>query len=128
MKIRSLALASLFVVNLVRATTITENFSSDPLQNGWQVFGNANLFQWNSTNQNLEVTWDSTNVNSYFNHPLGYTLTTNDDFSLSFDLRLADIALGADPRKTNTFEIALGFINLVGLPIKVRAAIAGKPK
>jgi hypothetical protein len=92
-KFRSLALAGLFVLSLARsgATTITENFSTDPLQNGWQVFGDTSLFQWNSEDHNLAVIWDSSKTNSFFYHPLGYTLTTNDDFSLSFDLRLDDV-------------------------------------
>ena len=70
------------------AATITENFSANPLQNGWQIFGDTNLFQWDSTNQNLAVTWDSSQTNSYFYHPLGTILTRNDDFSLAFDLAI----------------------------------------
>ena len=106
-KIRSLALAGLFVLFATRsgATTITENFSSDPLHNGWQIFGNTNLFQWDSTNQNLAVTWDSTQPNSYFYHPLGTILTTNDDFSLSFDIQVGDA------NATGFFELAVGFLN-----------------
>ncbi len=91
MKIRSLALASLFAVQLGRATTITEDFATDPLQHGWKNFGNTNLFHWNVTNQNLEVTWDSSQTNSFFYLPLNTILTTNDDFSLAFDLRLDDV-------------------------------------
>jgi hypothetical protein len=48
------------------AATISENFANDPLRNGWQIFGDTNLFQWDSTNQNLDVTWDSSQTNSYF--------------------------------------------------------------
>ena len=62
------------------------------MQNGWQVFGDTNLFQWDSTNQNLDVTWDSSQTNSYFFRPLGTILAKSDDFSLSFDLQLNDIA------------------------------------
>ena len=52
-KIRSLALAGLFAFVAARsgATTIAENFTNNPLQDGWQVFGDTNLFQWDSTNQ-----------------------------------------------------------------------------
>jgi hypothetical protein len=100
----SLALAGLSVLSVVRATVITENFSSDPLQNGWQVFGDTNLFQWDSTNHNLVVTWDSSQPNSYFYHPLGTILAIDDDFSVSFDLRLGDI-------NDTGFEIAIGFLN-----------------
>jgi hypothetical protein len=95
------------------AATFTENFSADPLQNGWQIFGDTNLFAWDSTNQNLVVTWDSSQTNSYFYHPLGTILARSDDFGISFDLQLADIAIGVNPAKTNTFEIADGFINFV---------------
>jgi hypothetical protein len=83
----SLALASLSVA---RATIITENFSANPLQNGWQIFGNTNLFRWNSTNQNLEVTWDSSQPDSFYYRPLGTILAIEDDFSLSFDLQVFD--------------------------------------
>jgi hypothetical protein len=74
------------------AATFNEDFSADPLQNGWQVFGNANLFQWDSTNQNLDVTWDSSQTNSYFYKALGTILAKSDDFSLSFDFQLNDVA------------------------------------
>jgi hypothetical protein len=95
MKIRSLALAGLFIALSLAsawATTITENFSTDPLAHGWKTFGNTNLFVWNSTNQNVEVTWDSTNQNSYLALPLGTVLARTDAFSLSFDLTLTDAA------------------------------------
>ena len=35
------------------------------------------------------------------------------DFSLSFDLQLSDIAVGVDSNKPDTFELAVGFINLL---------------
>ena len=89
-----------------------EDFATDPLPNGWQVFGDTNLFTWDSTNQNLEVTWDSTHPNSYFYHPLGVAVTRYDDFSLEFDLRLTDIASGVEPGKTGPLEIGVGFLNL----------------
>ena len=66
-----LALAGLSVVSASRAVTVVEDFSTDPQAKGWQVFGDTNLFAWNSTNRNLEVTWDSTQPNSYFYYPLG---------------------------------------------------------
>jgi hypothetical protein len=86
----ALALTGLFVSSTTRAEVITENFSANPPQSGWRIFGNPDLFQWNSTNQNLEVTWDSTQTNSYFYRPLGTILARDDDFSLSFDLQLRD--------------------------------------
>jgi hypothetical protein len=94
------------------ATVITEDFSTDPRPNGWSGFGNTNLFHWNPTNQNLEVTWDSSQPNSYFHHPLGTILARDDGFSLAFDLRLEDIGPGTDTNKPYAFELALGFLNL----------------
>jgi hypothetical protein len=102
----SLALAGLSVLPVAHATVITENFSANPLQNGWQIFGDTNLFQWDSTNHNLAVTWDSSQANSYFYHPLGTILTRNDDFSLSFDLQLSNAtACGYG------FELAIGLLH-----------------
>jgi hypothetical protein len=115
MKIRLslLALAGVLSVslNVAHATSFTENFASDPLQNGWQVFGDTNLFKWDSANQRLAVTWDSTRDNSYFHHPLGTVLTRHDDFSFSFDLRLSDIASGVEPGKTGPLQLGFGFLN-----------------
>ncbi|MGO8837807.1 MAG: hypothetical protein ACLQAH_03260 [Limisphaerales bacterium] len=109
----SLALAGLFGLSATRssATTIAENFSTDPLQNGWQVFGNTNLFQWDSTNQSLDVTWDSSQPNSYFHHPLGAVCSKTNDFLIAFDLRLNDIAIGTTPGEPFTFEMAIGLIH-----------------
>lgn len=112
MKIRSLAIASLFVLSVASAsaTTITENFSSNPLAHGWNIFGDTNSFVWNSASNNLAVTWDSRRTNSYFYHPLGTMLTRDDDFSIAFDLNLSDIASGIEPGKTGPLQIALGFV------------------
>jgi hypothetical protein len=113
-KFRSLALAGLFVLSAARcgAVNVAENFSTDPLQNGWRVFGQTNLFQWDSTNQNLNVTWDSRQTNSYFYHPLGTTVTRDDDFSIAFDLKLNDIASGVEPGKTGPMQLGFGLLNL----------------
>jgi hypothetical protein len=107
-KIRSLAIAGLFVLSVTTAlaATLAENFTSDPAADGWQVFGDTNLFQWDSTNQNLAVTWDSSQPNSYFYHPLGTILTRNDDFSIAFDLQLNDAEAGG-----YGFEIAISLLN-----------------
>jgi hypothetical protein len=90
MKIRSLAFAGLFVVSLAHATLVQEKFTTDPSLDGWQVFGDTNLFQWDPANQALDVTWDSTQENSYYYHPLGVTLTTNDSFCVQFDLQVSN--------------------------------------
>ncbi len=104
----SLALAGLSGLFTLHAgaTAITENFSANPMQNGWQISGNTNLFQWDPTNQNLDVTWDSSQPNSYFYHPLGTVLAIDDDFSLSFDLQLSNAtAYGYG------FELAIGLLH-----------------
>ncbi len=90
----------------------TENFANDPAQHDWKSSGETSLFHWNSTNQNLEVTWDSSKTNSYFYHPLGTVLARDDSFTFSFDLRLSDIAIGTTPGKSDTFQIAVGLINI----------------
>jgi hypothetical protein len=101
----------LLATSVLNAKTVHQGFSSDPLQNGWQEFGNTNLFHWNSTNQNLEVTWDSRESNSFFYIPLGTSLTRSDDFTLEFDLLLNDIVSGIEPGKTGPLEIGFGFYN-----------------
>jgi len=104
--------AALLIASVSVAKTISQNFAMNPLQNGWQEFGNINLFYWNSTNQNLEVTWDSRESNSFFYVPLGTSLTRNDDFSIDFDLLINDIVSGIEPGKTGPLEIGFGFFNL----------------
>ena len=105
-KIRPFAIAVLFAATAVHATLVQEKFAADPALDGWQVFGSTNLFHWNSTNQNLEVTWDSSQTNSYFYHPLGVTLTTNDSFCVLFDLQLHDtVAAGYG------HEVAVGLLH-----------------
>ena len=112
-KIRSclLALAGALVVSTATATTITENFTTDPAADGWQIFGDASLFQWDPTNQVLDVTWDSTQPNSYFYHPLGTILGSDDDFQVSFDLQFSNIVAGVNPDKPDALEVGVGFLN-----------------
>ena len=111
--LRLLALTSLSVLLAApgSATTIASRFSTDPLLNGWQSSGGTNLFRWNQANENLAVTWDSSQTNSYFYHLLDRAYGKNDDFLIMFDLRLNDITVGTTPGKALTFEIALGLIN-----------------
>jgi hypothetical protein len=110
-KICSLVLASVFSLSAAHATLVAEKFATDPSLDGWQVFGDTNLFHWNAPNQNLEVTWDSSQTNSYFYHPLGGYITRNDDFSVTFDLQLNDIASGVEPGKTGPMQLGFGFLN-----------------
>jgi hypothetical protein len=107
-----LALATASILPSCFGDTLTEDFSSNPLLNGWKIAGDTNLFQWNSTNHNLRVTWDSAQSNSYFYHPLDTVLARDNDFSLAFDLRLDDIGAGPDTNKLSSFPISIGFINL----------------
>ncbi len=113
LKIRllGLALAGLSIVCAPRcvAATFQEDFSAAPSTRGWKIFGNTNLFEWDSTNQNLRVTWDSSQTNSYCYLPLGTILTRNDDFSFAFDLRLLDASTGDT---TGPLQMALGLLNL----------------
>ena len=108
----SAAWAGFFVVlSAARAATLSEDFSTDPFQKGWRVFGNTNLYHWDASNHQLAVTWDSTQPNSYFYHPLGGRLTRYDDFRFDFDLRLDDIASGVEPGKTGPMQLGIGFQN-----------------
>jgi hypothetical protein len=107
-KNRSLAIASLSVLSVVsvHASTLVERFTTDPAPDGWQIFGDTNLFHWDSVNQKLSVTWDSSQSNSYFYHPLGRTLTINDSFCVQFDLQVNDaIASGYGN------ELAIGLLH-----------------
>ena len=91
--------------------TVEEDFSTDPLNQGWNIFGQTNLFHWNPAEKCLAMTWDSSQSNSYLRLPLQTLLTRRDDFSVSLDLRLHDIVPGADPDYPGTFQIAFGFQN-----------------
>ena len=95
------------------------------MQKGWQVFGDTNLFHWDATNQQLAVTWDSTQPNSYFYHPLGSRLTRYDDFTFEFDLRLSDIASNVEPGKTGPLQIGIGFQNYPWPPTPVTCGGTG---
>jgi len=103
----ALAIASLCALGNARAGTLVEKFNSNPSLDGWQVFGVTNLFGWDSTGQVLNVTWDSTQPNSYFYHPLGRTVTTNDGFCVVFDLQVNDAT-----NDNYGSELAVGLFNL----------------
>lgn len=103
----------IFIIGMAMALAIgafaggfTENFTSNPLTNGWKIFGDTNLFHWDATNHNMAVTWDSSQSNSYFYRPLGLTLTSNSDFRIEFDLRLKDAT-----NDGGTFQLAVGLLN-----------------
>ena len=106
-KISLLALGGLFALALHgNAVTFTENFTNNPAQNGWQIFGDTNLFQWDSTNDVMDVTWDSSQENSYFYHPLGVTLTRGENFTIAFDMQLNEAEAGG-----YGFQLAIGLLN-----------------
>jgi hypothetical protein len=99
----------------VGAAVFNESFAVDPRATGWRAAGETNLFRWNANNQNLEVTWNSARTNSFFDLPLRTVLTKSDDFSLAFELRMQDIAIGTSTNRPDTFEITLGFMNSTNL-------------
>ncbi len=92
-----------------QGAVLEEGFAADPLANGWSFFGQSNFFRWNPTAKNLEVTWDSSQPNSYFYHPLNTILARDDDFSVAFDLTLSDITTTTKP---GPFEIVVGLVRL----------------
>ena len=93
------------------AAVLQEDFSSDPLQRGWQALGDIRLFAWDAAGGKLQVTWDSRQTNSYFCRPLGTVLSQDDNFSVAFDLSLSDFTPGIDPLKNNSpFQIAVALI------------------
>ncbi|MDQ6630248.1 MAG: hypothetical protein M3Y82_00645 [Verrucomicrobiota bacterium] len=102
----------LVVVSFAGAATFQEDFSGNPADRDWKIFGDTNLFQWNAITQNLAVTWDSSRTNSYFYYSLKTILNRNDDFSFAFDLRMTEIIGGANPNKPSAFPLAIGFLNL----------------
>lgn len=91
--------------------TVTQDFSSNPLAQGWKQFGDASLFRWDEANQNLQVTWDSSRSNSYLQLPLGTIMSRSDDFRVELDLLLHDIHGGVDPTKPGPMQLAFGFHN-----------------
>jgi len=94
------------------AITIREDFASNPSNNGWKVWGNPSLFQWNKELECLDVTWDSSETNSYFYYSLNTELTKKDSFSLEFELQVFEAIAGTSSNKPFTFELSLGLINL----------------
>jgi hypothetical protein len=111
MKTYLVILIGLLTVCTSRATVIMERFTNDPAMDGWQVYGDTNLFQWDSTNLNLDVTWDSTQTNSYFFHYLDKAYSKTNDFVLTFDINMSDMTVGVTANEPYSFEIALGLIN-----------------
>ena len=101
----------LMVWEASHAASWVEDFSTDPVGNGWLRWGEPSLFQWDASNAVLDVTWDSSHPNSYFYWPLGTVLTKQDDFQVRFEFVLDSIAIGVGEGKPYTFELAMGFIH-----------------
>lgn len=111
LRLCGLALALLVAPSLLAAsTTITEEFATDPLARGWEIHNESSLFLWNSTNQNLEVTWDSSRTNSYFRLPIA-PITSENDFSVALDLHMHELRIGSTEGRPSTFQFAFGFHN-----------------
>ena len=72
----TLAIAGLSVLPAAHATLVREKFTTNPALDGWQVFGATNLFHWDSTNQNLAVTWNSRRRTAIFIIRSARTFTT----------------------------------------------------
>jgi hypothetical protein len=109
--VRSFVSILLLMVALASAAgaTFTETFSNQPMQ--WGVW-NPGAVRWDTNAQNLAVTWDSRETNSFFYYKLPMTLTRHDAFGVEFTLRLDDLMLGIDPTMADTFPICIGFVNL----------------
>lgn len=88
-----------------------DDFSVDPLANGWVVHGDESLFKWDAADEALAVTWDSERPNSLFHRPLGLTLTEADAFAFAFDITFGSAKAGHRDGQPYTFEVALGLLN-----------------
>jgi hypothetical protein len=109
-RVSALAFVVMSVAPLLFAasTTVTEDFASDPLARDWEIHNDSSLFVWNSTNQNLEVTWDSSKTNSYFRLPIA-AMTSEDNFSFALDLHMHELRYGSTEGRPSTFQFAFGF-------------------
>jgi hypothetical protein len=92
------------------APTWHEDFLTDPAARRWKAHGQESLFAWNATTSKLEVTWDSSQPNSFYHRPLGTVLGIDDNFALGFALQLDALTVGPDPTKPYTFQLALALM------------------
>ncbi len=95
----------------VSAADFFEEFQEPPSALNWTIHGDATLFQWNPDGH-LDMTWDSTQTNSYFLYPLPSVLGKEDDFRMEFELTLESIGYESNGQPLTPFEIALGFVNI----------------
>lgn len=85
-----------------------EDFGRPPGESGWRVFGEGDLFRWDPVREAVQVTWDSSQANSYLFRSLGTVLSRADDFGFGFELELESVAVGMNEGKPYTFELAIG--------------------
>lgn len=105
-KFRRFVWSALLLVSVTaQATLIYEKFATNPAADGWQSWGATNLFRWDATNRALAVTWDSSESNSYYYHPLDRSYTKADGFCVQFDLNLTDASA------VGYFQMAIGLGN-----------------
>lgn len=121
-----LIVCGVVVASLAGAATMSETFATDPRARGWRTWGDTNLWHWQAASQQLAVTWDSSKSNSFLHVPLGTVLSTGDVFSIAFDLRMNDLAIGTSSNKPYTFQLALGLVNSAELPLTNRFRGAGQ--
>jgi hypothetical protein len=110
MRVLYAVIALLFLLNS-RGRELFEDFASAPGARGWNVYGEAELFNWDGEGEALQVTWDSSKTNSYFYYNLPFYLTRKDSFGVELNLTLGDIQHGTTPGKPYTFQLAFGFLN-----------------
>ena len=111
------------------ATTIEEDFSSTPLERGWQISGNHSFIQWNQKAQCMDIMWNSSQTNSFFFYPLKVILTKQENFGFEFDLQVYEAIAGTSPQKPFTFELAIGLVNMTNIlsPTFYRGTAASSP-
>lgn len=87
-----------------------EDFTANPLQQGWSVEGDASLFSWSMEDENLMATWDSSQPNTFFYRKLETPVHHTDTFSLGFTIHVDSITGGVNPEKSGSLQLALGLI------------------
>lgn len=98
------------LLTTVNAAVFFEDFQGAPSTLDWHIHGDPSFFQWNEAGH-LDVTWDSTQTNTFFIHPLQSVLGRHDDFKIEFELMLDSVGYQSNGNPLTPFEIALGFIN-----------------
>lgn len=94
------------------AASISEDFNSNPLENGWSTFGDASLFQWNPETKSMDVRWDSEKTNSCFFKMLPTVIHKDDDFSINFELTPKSVVVQFNQSRSYAFEVfAVGLIS-----------------